>query len=76
MRTVRLALAIIVITAAWKTQEWMFLFIGGILLMQVILKIGCCAGSCNMPVNNDKELHGKIGSLVGEEIKNNNSKFK
>lgn len=69
IRMMRLMLALTVITTASKSEEWLFLFIGGILLIQAVLNIGCTcyAGNCSIPVK-DKS-HEIESQLVTEEIK-------
>lgn len=53
MRLFRLGLAILVLIEAWKNSEVMFAVLGGILLLQVIINVGCC-GTAGCDINHRK----------------------
>lgn len=72
MRLFRLGLAVLVLIEAWKNAEILFGVLGGILLVQALLDVGCC-GSAGCDINHPKtkETSGTTDSkdVTFEEIK-------
>ena len=55
MRLIRLGLAVLVIIEAWKSSELIFAALGGILLFQSLMNIGCCgSGGCDINHNENR----------------------
>lgn len=44
-RILRLGLAAIVLIQAWKNNDMLVGLVGGILLFQVVMNVGCCSSS-------------------------------
>ncbi|MGZ3898876.1 MAG: hypothetical protein ACXVNM_12350 [Bacteroidia bacterium] len=64
IRFLRLGLAIVVLSEAWKNEDILFGIIGVVLLTQALLQVGCCsAAGCDID-------HSKAGpKSVPVEIK-------
>lgn len=63
MRIARLVLAIVAFSMSVSQHEPMFAFLGGILLMQAVFNVSCCAG-------------GACAALPPKRSFKSNSKFK
>lgn len=56
MRVVRLVLAGVVLTEAWRSNEVILALLGVILLSQSVLNVGCCGSSgCDIDHVNKKQ---------------------
>lgn len=69
IRIARFLLALFVVIAAWKSEEWLFLLIGGALLMQTILNVGCCVGKCSVPIDDKSNLFNENKAVFGKNRK-------
>jgi hypothetical protein len=72
MRLFRLGLAVLVLIEAWKNTEILFGILGGILLFQSLLDIGCCgSGGCEINYPKAKERPGipDAKEVTFEELK-------
>ena len=72
MRIVRAGLSVLVLTEAWKSGEIIFAVLGGILLAQVLLNVGCCGSAgcdINQVQNESKSDETKSKEVTFEEIK-------
>lgn len=55
MRFIRLGLALVVLSEAWKNSEILFGLLGGILLFQSLFNYGCCGvNGCDVNQSNSK----------------------
>ncbi|PBQ30693.1 hypothetical protein CNR22_02525 [Sphingobacteriaceae bacterium] len=65
MRVFRLGLAILVLMEAWKSSQILFAGLGGILLFQALINVGCCGSSgCDI---NHKDKGDRSSSVIAEE---------
>ncbi len=72
MRLFRLGLGVIVLIEAWKNNEILFGLLGGILLFQSLMDVGCCgSGGCDINQVKTKEKSVTLDSkdVTFEEIK-------
>lgn len=72
LRIIRAGLAVLILVEAWKSAEVIFAVLGGVLLAQVVMNVGCC-GSAGCDINHvDKEPKSdetKSKEVTFEEIK-------
>ncbi len=72
MRIIRLGLAIVVLSEAWKNSEILFGLLGGILLFQSLSNTGCCGvAGCDTYQSPSKTLSSDDNNkeITFEEVK-------
>lgn len=70
MRWLRLGLAVLIIIQAIMLYDWMFAAIGGVLLVQAVFNVGCCAGgSCYAGGYSGFSENNNGNDVTFEEIK-------
>lgn len=67
IRIVRLILGILVIVEGVKSNEWMFIALGGLFALMAVLNAGCSSGACATPRR--KSFQSDDEEVTYEEVK-------
>lgn len=67
MRLLRLSMGIFVMVQGVRSEQWLFVILGGLFSLMPLLNIGCCGTSgCNTTVSQSNK---KMEDITYEEIK-------
>lgn len=67
IRLLRLSMGIFVMVQGVKSEQWLFVILGGLFSLMPLLNIGCCRTSgCNTTVSQSNK---KMEDITYEEIK-------